>query len=159
MLALNDIKVVYGGVVLALELKVYAVLDYLLAHRDRAVPKGELLDTCWPNEFVSEAALTRCIRLIRQAVGDDGVQQQVIKTLRGHGYRFVAPITEIPAAPMAAATDPPLPSSNTLADTPTLPVAERRQLTVLSCGLVEASALLAALGAAGAFCPGGAIRL
>ncbi len=60
------------GVVLALEPKVYAVLDYLLTHRDRAVPKGELLDTCWPNEFVSESALTRCIRLIRQAVGEMG---------------------------------------------------------------------------------------
>lgn len=111
--------------------------------------KAELLDACWPNEFVSESALTRCIRLIRQVVGDDGNRQQVIETVRGYGYRFVAKVTERSAVPNAtdAAIDLPLPAENNLPDTPFLSVPERRQLTVLSCGLVEAGALLTRLEA------------
>jgi DNA-binding winged helix-turn-helix (wHTH) protein len=45
----------------AIEPKVYQVLLYLLLHRDRVVSKAELLEQCWPETFVSEAALTRCL--------------------------------------------------------------------------------------------------
>jgi DNA-binding winged helix-turn-helix (wHTH) protein len=70
-----------AGSVRPLEPKAFLVLVHLLA-------------TCWPNEFVTEAALTRCLHVIRQAVADDGVQQHCIKTLRGYGYRFVAAVEE-----------------------------------------------------------------
>jgi len=84
-----------------LEPKAFTVLAYLLTHRDRAIAKEELLAACWPGEFVTDASLARCVRVIRQAVADDGGQQQVIKTLRGYGYRFVAPVDALPA-PAAA---------------------------------------------------------
>ena len=90
---------------LPLEPKAFTVLAYLLTHRDRAVPKEELLEACWPGEWVTEAALARSVRLIRQAVRDDGDRQQVIKTLRGYGYRFVA-VVEAP--PIPPPTVPPL---------------------------------------------------
>ncbi|MGH8069558.1 MAG: AAA family ATPase [Candidatus Entotheonellia bacterium] len=80
-----------------LEPKAFTVLAYLLTHRDRAIAKEELLAACWPGAFVTEASLARCVRVIRQAVADDGGQQQVIKTLRGYGYRFVAPVDALPA--------------------------------------------------------------
>jgi DNA-binding winged helix-turn-helix (wHTH) protein len=83
-----------AGLVRPLEPKAFLVLVHLLTQRHRAVSKDELLATCWPNEFVTEAALTRCLRVIRQAVADDGVQQYCIKTLRGYGYRFVAAVEE-----------------------------------------------------------------
>src|SRR5439155_13001231 len=84
-----------------LEPKAFSVLAYLLTHRDRAIAKEELLATCWPGEFVTDAALARCVQVIRRAVADDGGQQQVIKTLRGYGYRFVATVSTLPA-PTAA---------------------------------------------------------
>src|SRR5207245_7041764 len=80
------------GIVRPLEPKAFLVLVHLLTQRHRAVSKDELLATCWPNEFVTEAALTRCLRVIRQAVADDGVQQHCIKTLRGYGYRFATAV-------------------------------------------------------------------
>src|SRR5215831_2747860 len=83
-----------AGIVRPLEPKAFMVLVHLLTQRHRAVSKDELLATCWPNEFVTEAALTRCLRVIRQAVADDGVRQHLIKTLRGYGYRFVADVEE-----------------------------------------------------------------
>src|SRR5262245_55662068 len=52
-------EVWHGTHRLALEPKVFHVLLYLLEHRDRMVPKAELLEQCWPETFVSESALTK----------------------------------------------------------------------------------------------------
>ena len=87
-----------AGETVAVEPKVFKVLAYLLAHRDRVVTKNELLECFWPGTFMSESALTRCLTKARQAVRDDRVNQRVIKTVRGHGYRFVAAVTR--SAPM-----------------------------------------------------------
>ena len=61
-----------AGIERPLEPKAFLVLMHLLTQRHRAVSKDELLATCWPNEFVTEAALTRCLHVIRQAVADGG---------------------------------------------------------------------------------------
>jgi DNA-binding winged helix-turn-helix (wHTH) protein/pimeloyl-ACP methyl ester carboxylesterase len=74
------------------EQQVFDVLCLLAEHRDRVVPKTELLDEVWGNRFVSESALTSRIKSARQAVGDSGDRQQVIKTVHGVGYRFVADV-------------------------------------------------------------------
>src|SRR5262245_17901492 len=87
----------YQDRVQPLEPKAFTLLAYLCTHRDRAIAKEELLAACWPGEFVTDASLLRCVRVIRQVVADDGGQQQVIKTLRGYGYRFVATVEILPA--------------------------------------------------------------
>ena len=74
------------------EQQVFDVLRHLAEHRDRVVPKTELLDEVWGDRFVSESALTSRIKSARQAVGDSGDRQQVIKTIHGVGYRFVADV-------------------------------------------------------------------
>ena len=61
------------------EPQVLAVLEHLLANRDRVVTKIELLDEVWGDRFVSESALTSRIKLARQACGDNGREQKVIK--------------------------------------------------------------------------------
>ena len=82
-----------------LEPKAYQVLVYLLEHRDRLVTREELLEHCWPEAYVADSAVARCIVAIRRAVGDSAEMQQVIRTRRGHGYRFVAPVTASAPAP------------------------------------------------------------
>jgi adenylate cyclase len=77
-----------------IEPKAFDVLVYLLRHRDRMVAKDELLDKLWPGQVVGEATLTRCIGVVRKAVGDDRTKQAVIETQHGRGYRFVATVTE-----------------------------------------------------------------
>jgi predicted ATPase/DNA-binding winged helix-turn-helix (wHTH) protein len=77
-----------------LEPQAFDLLAYLLAHRDRVVAKSELLDEVWGDQFVSESALTTRIKEIRQALGDDGARQAVVKNFRGRGYRFVAEVAE-----------------------------------------------------------------
>ena len=40
-----------AGEVMALERKVFEVLQYLLAHRDRMVSRHELFEQCWPETY------------------------------------------------------------------------------------------------------------
>jgi len=79
-----------------LEPQVFDVLVYLLRHRERVVPKTELLDQIWGNRFVSDSALSSRIKSARRAVGDTGRDQRIIKTIHGRGYRFVAHVIEQP---------------------------------------------------------------
>jgi predicted ATPase/DNA-binding winged helix-turn-helix (wHTH) protein len=81
-----------GGVERHLEPQAFDLLAYLVSHRDRVVPKSELLDEVWGDQFVSESALTTRIKEVRQALGDSGARQDVVKNFRGRGYRFVASI-------------------------------------------------------------------
>jgi DNA-binding winged helix-turn-helix (wHTH) protein/tetratricopeptide (TPR) repeat protein len=67
------------------------LLAHLVAHRDRVVPKSELLNELWPGIRVSEDALTSALRDLRRALNATG-ESPVIATVRGRGYRFVAAI-------------------------------------------------------------------
>jgi DNA-binding winged helix-turn-helix (wHTH) protein len=80
------------GMPIPLEPKVYQVLVYLLEHADRLVTRDELLQHVWPEMFVQDAVLARCIRAIRQALNDDHTTQRMIQTRPRQGYRFVAPV-------------------------------------------------------------------
>ena len=64
-----------AGTRIHLRPKVFQILAYLLAHRDRVVPKAELLGHVWPNQFIGDATLNSCIKAVRQALG------------RGDGHR------------------------------------------------------------------------
>lgn len=83
-----------GGEPVHVEPQVFAVLTMLVEHRHRVVLKTELLDEVWGDRFVSDAALTSRIKAARQAVGDDGSAQQVIRTVHGRGYQLVAEVSE-----------------------------------------------------------------
>lgn len=85
--------------------KVLAVLHYLIRHRNRVVPRGELLDAVWPDVIVSEAALTSAVRDARVALDDDG-RREAIRTLPRRGLRFTLETTEQAQAPRP--TNPPI---------------------------------------------------
>jgi DNA-binding winged helix-turn-helix (wHTH) protein len=140
----------YAGEVVPLEPKAFNVLVYLVTHRNRAVTKSELLEVLWPGEFVTEAALTRSVRLIRQALRTGGHGPGVIKTLRGYGYRFVAEVIaytgdSLNASPFDVSNSTPVVEClmPPAAATPT--TTEPRQLTSLSCEVVDMDMLIAAL--------------
>ncbi len=90
-----------GGVALHVQPKVLDLLLYLVRHRDRAVPKAELLSAVWPDVVVSEASLDKAVAGARRALGD---ARRHIVTVRGRGFRFVAAVREHEtAAPHRAA--------------------------------------------------------
>ena len=135
--------------------KVFQLLMYLLEHRDRVISKQELAEQLWPEQYIRDAVVENTIRAVRQIVGDSGRSQQIIQTLPGHGYRFIAPVSEsttaqynddatptVPVVDDTAAGDhssdaSPL-ATRSHASAVDLPTACRRQLTVLCCDLVDA---------------------
>jgi DNA-binding winged helix-turn-helix (wHTH) protein len=78
-----------NGVSVPVEPQVFDVLTQLVMHHHRVVTKIELFDAVWGGRFVGEAALSSRIKAVRRALGDDGVSQHVIRTVRGRGYQFV----------------------------------------------------------------------
>ena len=86
----GTLQLLDGSTEVDLEPQVFAVLAHLVHHRDRVVPKEELLDEVWGSRFVSESALTTRIKQVRRAVGDTGRDQRLVRTYHGRGYRFVA---------------------------------------------------------------------
>ncbi len=99
-----------GGSV-EIEPKAFDLLDFLVRHRHEAISKDQLLEHLWPGSIVTETALTRCVMKARRAVGDSADSQHTIKTVHGHGYRFIAqlenPAPAEPATIQAAGADLP----------------------------------------------------
>src|SRR5262249_4696277 len=91
-LDLQSYELRHQGRLIKMRRKVFNVLAYFIAHRDRVVSKAELLEHIWPGQFVAETTLTSCIMEMRQALGDRGRGHRIIQTLHGRGYRFVAPL-------------------------------------------------------------------
>jgi len=83
-----------SGEVVKLEPKVFDVLRYLVANRERVVTKTELLDSLWPGEHVTDTAIPRAVTAARKAIGDDRSRQALIRTVHGRGYQFVARVEE-----------------------------------------------------------------
>jgi DNA-binding winged helix-turn-helix (wHTH) protein len=77
-----------------IEPQVFDVLVLLIQERHRVVTKQELLDTVWGHRFVGDSALTSRIKSLRQAVGDDGTTQGIVRTVRSRGYQFVTDVIE-----------------------------------------------------------------
>jgi TolB-like protein/DNA-binding winged helix-turn-helix (wHTH) protein/Tfp pilus assembly protein PilF len=117
--------------------RVFDLLAFLAQNAHRAVDKNELQDAVWPGRVITEAALTRAVMKARKVVRDDAQRQAVIKTVHGHGYHFVAPVTfEEPAvsrvAPVSAPAFPQLPPSAEPSTRRGLPLS----LVVLACLLL-----------------------
>src|SRR4051794_6714517 len=91
-----------GGAVIELQPKVMDLLHYLVKRREHLVTREELLDAVWDGVVVGDAAISRAIREVRRAVGDDGDAQRIVKTAHGRGFRFVAAVSELAPSPGAA---------------------------------------------------------
>ncbi|MBR1130523.1 winged helix-turn-helix domain-containing tetratricopeptide repeat protein [Bradyrhizobium iriomotense] len=109
-----------------LEPQVFDLLTYLVRNRDRVVTRDNMLDAIWNGRVVSESTLTSRINAARRAVGDNGEEQRLIRTVARKGVRFVGAVTELAGPARLAGTDePPAPP-------PTgLPLPDRPAIAVL----------------------------
>jgi TolB-like protein/Tfp pilus assembly protein PilF len=105
-----------GGELIALEPQVFDLLVCLVRNRDHVVTMDDVLEAVWGGRIVSESTLRSRINAVRNAVGDSGAAQRLIRTVPRKGIRFVGVLREgqkpeapIGAAPVAAADNPPRP--------------------------------------------------
>jgi DNA-binding response OmpR family regulator/TolB-like protein len=86
-----------NGESIPIHLKPLSLLHYLVRNRHRVVSKDEVLREVWCGVLVSDAALASALKELRHALGDDAAHQRFVRTLRGFGYQFIAPVCERPA--------------------------------------------------------------
>jgi DNA-binding winged helix-turn-helix (wHTH) protein/tetratricopeptide (TPR) repeat protein len=72
------------------EPRVFSLLCLLVENRDRVLTRDELVEKIWDGRFVSDAAISTAIHSARRALDDGGSSPRFLKTVRGHGFRFVA---------------------------------------------------------------------
>src|SRR4051794_20284516 len=93
-----------------LSIKAFATLVFLVERHGHLVQKSELLNEIWGETFVEEAAVSRCVWNVRNALGDTS-KETFIKTIPRRGYRFVFPVTVIsdplPALGLSGSSVPP----------------------------------------------------
>jgi two-component system phosphate regulon response regulator PhoB len=83
-------RVSAGGVEVALGPTEYRLLEFFMRHPDRVYSRTQLLDRVWGgNVYVEERTVDVHIRRLRKALTPTG-HDQLIRTVRGAGYRFSA---------------------------------------------------------------------
>ncbi len=87
----TNAEVRYCSAVLPLTPKEYAILELFLRHPKRVFSCGAILDNLWPHSHsASEEAVRTQIKGLRQKLKAGGIQEEVIETVYGVGYRLKA---------------------------------------------------------------------
>jgi TolB-like protein/DNA-binding winged helix-turn-helix (wHTH) protein len=85
------------GAAVHIEPQVFDLIVHLVRNHDRIVSKDELIETIWNGRIISEAALSSRINGARRALGDNGNDQALIRTLHKRGFRFVGDVQAVSA--------------------------------------------------------------
>ncbi len=95
----RNFRVQKQGVAQSLAPRAFDVLRYLIEQRGRVVEKQELFENIWQELFVTDDALTRAVKEIRRALGDDATAPRYVETVPKRGYRFIAELQTAEGAP------------------------------------------------------------
>src|SRR5436189_3126709 len=83
-----------GADLVAMQPQVFDLLVHLLKHRDRVVSRDDLIALVWGGRIVSDSTLDSRINAARNAIGDTGKDQRLIRTIPRKGLRFIGPVDE-----------------------------------------------------------------
>lgn len=87
-----------GTDLVSVEPQVFDLLLLLIRNRTRVVSKDDLIAAVWNGRIVSESALYSRVTAARQAIGDCGKEQRLIRTIPRKGLQFVAEVHEVNAS-------------------------------------------------------------
>ncbi|MEN0044360.1 MAG: winged helix-turn-helix domain-containing protein [Pseudomonadota bacterium] len=82
------------GDIVALEPRLMALLDLLVAARGRVIPRGEIEAALWPDVIVGEDTVARAVSRLRRALGDSASAPTFIETLPKRGYRLMVAVSD-----------------------------------------------------------------
>ena len=89
-----------GGEQVRLRPKSFEALCFLVQNPGRLIGKDEMIQALWPDTFVTDDSLVKCLRDVRLALGNDS--SHYIKTVARKGYIFdVEVIEKRPESPSA----------------------------------------------------------
>lgn len=82
-------RVLYDRRAIELRRKEYQLLELFLRHRERVFSRDAILDRLWTSDdFPSEGAVTNLIKDLRQRLKGAGIDEEIIETVYGAGYRL-----------------------------------------------------------------------
>jgi DNA-binding winged helix-turn-helix (wHTH) protein len=91
-----------AGEIVALEPKMYELLEILIRKSPAVVSNEELDEILWPKVYVARTSLTRLVSELRSVLGDSPRDPRMIRTVYKTGYAFCATIV-----PTSTSTTPP----------------------------------------------------
>jgi predicted ATPase/DNA-binding winged helix-turn-helix (wHTH) protein len=118
--------------------RLFDLLMALIEARGTVVSKNDLMNRVWPGRVVEENNLTVGIAALRKALGAD---RDLIRTVSGSGYQFVAEVREVAAVRTA--------DHRTNLPAPTSALVGREAALAQVCTLVMEKRLLTLTGAGG----------
>ena len=78
-----------NGAEVAMPLKEFEVLEYLMENSGRVLTRGQLMDRIWGSNYVGDGkTLDVHIKRLRSKVEDDPANPKLLHTVRGLGYKF-----------------------------------------------------------------------
>jgi DNA-binding winged helix-turn-helix (wHTH) protein len=77
-------SLVKAGREIKLRPKVFDALRYLIEHRGRLVPKEELIQTLWPEAFVTDDSLVQCMEELRRGTSENRSTPRLYLRCYGH---------------------------------------------------------------------------
>jgi len=77
-----------------LEPRVFDLIVHFASHPAQLFTRDELIDEVWNGRLVSDTTISTCIKNARKALGDNGVTQNYIRTVRGRGFHFTENVSE-----------------------------------------------------------------
>lgn len=83
-------EITQDGEEIVVQPQVFELIAFLIKNRNSVVTKDQLIDEVWDGRIISDGSINSRINAAREALGDSGHQQKVIKTFPRRGYRFVA---------------------------------------------------------------------
>lgn len=95
----DNYRVYKSGTLRPIGPRAFDLLLDLLGNAGRAVDKQELFDRVWKGAAVTDNALTRAVRQVRQVIGDRAQAPRYIETVARRGYRFAASARCVPKSP------------------------------------------------------------
>ncbi|CAM4294788.1 winged helix-turn-helix domain-containing protein [Pseudoalteromonas byunsanensis] len=91
----NKNQIERAGQAITIQPKQMEVLCYFAANAGELVTSDALIENCWPNQYISDSPLHKCIASLRKALDDDKAHPNYIKTLPKKGYLLVAHVAAI----------------------------------------------------------------
>src|ERR1700678_648195 len=100
------------GMLIRLQEQPFRVLAMLAERPGQIITREQLQERIWGNTFVDfEHSLNKAVNRVREALNDDAGAPQYVETVPRRGYRFIAPVADIPPIETQASAAPTIPAS------------------------------------------------